>query len=198
MKKTITAFSLGVMVCVIIGCSGDTRTYREEGPIVAFGDSLTEGYGIDEDESYPAQLSERIGETVINEGVSGETTEEALNRVDTVLKHKPRIVLLLLGGNDALQKKPATETFAHLATMIDQFHEQQIRVVMIGVRGGLQNGTYKESFKNIAKEKKIIYVPDVLKGIFGKRDLMYDAVHPNAAGYAKFVERLHDAIKKVL
>src|ERR1043166_1309803 len=88
--------------------------------IIAFGDSLTAGVGASEGHEYPTVLSQLIGVPVINRGVPGDTTENALARLDNdVLSDDPRIVIICLGGNDTLQNLPSPHTFAHLRRMIE-------------------------------------------------------------------------------
>ena len=91
-----------------------------DGPWVAFGDSLTEGQGAAEGNNYPALLSGRLGVPILNKGKSGDTTSDALNRLDEILELRPRVVLLCLGGNDSLNQDPRTRTFANLSTIIDR------------------------------------------------------------------------------
>lgn len=190
---------LGLLVIVILAGCGQNYTKPTTGKtIVAFGDSLTEGYGLDPSEAYPAQLSKLLGEEVINEGVSGDTTADAIERIDDVLEHNPKLVIVFLGGNDALQKIDPSTTFKNLETIIDSFHGKGIGVVLVGVRGGLQNAMYKENFKDLAKKKNIPYTQGALKGIFGKRELMYDTVHPNAEGYGLIAEKIKPAVQEIL
>jgi len=95
-----------------------------EGDIVAFGDSLVEGYGVSGDDNFVSILSSRIGETIVNAGKSGDTSMSALNRLERdVLSRDPRLVMVLLGGNDTLRRISQNKTFSNLAKIIDLIQE---------------------------------------------------------------------------
>ena len=102
--------------------------------ILAFGDSLTQGYGATPETSYPAVLAKLTNRKVINAGISGETTSEGLIRFDAVLdKHKPALVILMEGGNDILQNQDLSVTKSNLAAMLTSATARQIPVILIGV-----------------------------------------------------------------
>ncbi len=169
-----------------------------EGPIVAFGDSLVAGTGASEGKALPALLAARIGEPVENFGVPGDTTAKALVRIDTVLVHNPRIAIVLLGGNDYLQRIPKTDTFKNLATIIDHFQADGAVVVLVGVRGGVLVDNFAGEYRKLAKAKGAVYVPDVLDGLLGDKKYMADQVHPNDTGYARIAERVAEALQPIL
>ena len=179
----------------------DTRIINyppKEGPIVAFGDSLVRGVGSPETEGFVLTLSSKIGEPIINKGVSGDTTTDALARIDTVLQSNPRIVLVLLGGNDRLQQIPTDQTLANLRLIISKIQEGGAVVVLLGVRGNLLSGRFDEELEKLAHDKKTVFVPNVLDGIFGNQQLMFDSVHPNRDGYARIAEKVYKVIDPVL
>jgi lysophospholipase L1-like esterase len=156
--------------------------------VVAFGDSLTEGYRMGPGESYPEQLSRRLGLPIVNAGVSGDTTASALDRLESdVLAHEPRVVLLCLGGNDMLRRLPAEQQFANLRQAIERIQKTGALVILLGLDDmpALLGG---------AEEAGALYVPDLLDGVKGDRALMYDTIHPNARGYARIAERLADEV----
>jgi acyl-CoA thioesterase I len=167
--------------------------------IVALGDSLTEGVGATPGNTYPDELSRLIGEEVLNAGQSGDTTEDALERLDrTVFFKNPRIVIVLLGGNDIIQGTPAEVTFQNLGLIIDRVRSRGIQVVLVGIPGGPFFDLYKRRFDALAKEKAVPYVQNVLRGIFGTPSLMADSIHPNDAGYALIAERIRLVLQKLL
>ncbi len=170
----------------------------KDGTVVAFGDSLVKGVGAAEDLGFISVLQGKIGEEIVNLGVPGDTTRDGLARIEEVRVLEPRIVILLLGGNDYLQKIPKEETFTNLKTIIKTLQQDGTLVVLLGVRGGLLTDGYDEAFDDLASESGVVFVPDILDGVFGKASLMSDAVHPNAAGYALIAERVYEAIKGVL
>lgn len=167
------------------------------GPIVAFGDSLTRGYGAPDGASYPDQLSEMIGRPVMNKGVNGETIAQAAPRLQRdVLDHAPSIVLVGLGGNDLLRRNPSTEAFPILEEMVEAIIEEGALVVLIGVEGlPLLSEDFGALYKEIAREEGAIYVPDILDGLMTKPELMSDDIHPNAAGYRIMAERIAEALE---
>lgn len=168
------------------------------GEWVAFGDSLTQGHGADEGGDFPGQLSKRLRLRIRNLGVPGNTTADGLARLDQALQLQPRVVLLCLGGNDALRSVPAEQTFANLGTMIDRFHQGGSFVVLLGVRSvGLSDKNAKR-FELLAKSKRVLLVPNILDGILFTPALMSDEVHPNDKGYARIAERLEDMLLPLL
>jgi lysophospholipase L1-like esterase len=177
----------------------DYANYPPRGTvIVAFGDSLTEGVG-GNGKGYPEIVAERIGLPIINAGISGDTTESALSRLERdVLSRNPDIVLVALGGNDALQKKSKEQTFANLRTIIDRIQKNGSVTILIGIRGRALSDPYNEHFEKLAKDTRSIYIPDMLDGIFGDGRYMSDAVHPNARGYEKIADRITPVLQSVL
>jgi acyl-CoA thioesterase I len=163
--------------------------------IVAYGDSLVKGVGSTEGNDFVSKVSEKMGKPIINLGVPGETTLQGLARIDTVFEQNPDMVILLLGGNDVLQRIDSATTFANIRSIIMQLQEKGIVVVLLGIQGGAIGDPYKKEFEKLAKEFKLTYVSNVLDGLFANRTYMADSVHPNDAGYAKIAERVYAAIK---
>ena len=186
---------LVVAVAIVIYGSCRKPEYRNlpptaNGSWVAFGDSLTAGYGASEGNDYPSILGKKLSRPILNKGVSGATTENSLGRVDEILRLQPRVVLLCLGGNDGLQQMPVSQTFANLATIIDRLQENGSFVVLIGVRGASLSDRYAAPFKKLAKEKRVLFVPNILSGVLGSPSLMADYIHPNEEGYEAIAQRL--------
>ncbi|MDB5224418.1 MAG: Acyl-CoA thioesterase [Candidatus Adlerbacteria bacterium] len=169
-----------------------------DGPIVAFGDSLVAGYGAEDGHGFVDDVSAQIGEPIVNLGVSGDTTAQGLARIDKVVALNPRIVIVLLGGNDYLRKVPRAETFANLRTIIDTLQAQGSIVVLLGVRGGLITDNFASEYAALAAQTHSVYVTDVLADLLGNKTLMYDEVHPNDAGYQVIAGRVSAALKPVL
>ncbi len=163
--------------------------------VVAFGDSLVSGVGATEGNDFVSQLSGKIGRPIMNMGVPGNTTADGVLRISDVIKKKPGIVLLLLGGNDTLRQIPITTTEANLRTLIEAFQKSGAVVVFIGVRGGVLGSDREDMYERVSEEYGALYVPDILDGIFLKRELMSDGIHPNDAGHARIAERLSDIFK---
>ena len=168
------------------------------GEWVAFGDSLTQGIGASEGSDYPSQLAKRLRRPIHNLGVSGNTTADGLAHVDQAVHLRPRVVPLCLGGNDTLRSVPADETFANLGALIDHFHQGGSFVVLLGVRGGGLTDKKARRFEQLAKNKRVLLVPNILDGILFTPSLMADQIHPNDQGYAKIAERLEAALAPLL
>jgi acyl-CoA thioesterase I len=165
---------------------------------VAFGDSLTSGYGASEGNDYPTLLGKRLGLSILNFGIPGATTQDALAKVDEVLNANPKVVLLCFGGNDTLSGVSHHQTFQNLALIIDQFHQAGAFVVLIGIRTASVRDKYRSEFKALGKEKRVLYVPNILDGVLGNPGLMSDYVHPNDQGYGVIAERLEKVLSPVL
>lgn len=195
-----------LLICLAASCWWFLRSKAEytnfpptaTGPWVAFGDSLTQGFGATEGNDYPAVLSRNLGVTISNLGKSGETTLDGVNRVEEVAALEPRVVLLCFGGNDALNHESRKQTFANLARIIDRLHETGSFVVFIGIRSASLRDFNEEHFAKLARRKHVLYVTDMLQGLAFKPIYMSDAVHPNDAGYAKFAARLEKKLRPLL
>jgi len=165
---------------------------------VAFGDSLTSGYGASDGHDYPAQLSQRLRFPILNLGAPGQTSQDALGRVDEVLRVNPGVVLLCFGGNDTLNQVPASETFHNLAEVIDRLQAGGAFVVLIGVHSASVRDKYHAQFKKLAQEKHALFVPNILGGVLGNPGLMSDYVHPNDEGYSVIAARLEKTLQPLL
>lgn len=167
--------------------------------IIAFGDSLVAGFGASPGNDFVSILSNRLGRPIVNAGRNGDTTQTGLERLEKdVLSQDPRIVILLLGGNDALRKVPVNETFDRLSDMIDQIHQTGAAVVLVGVRGSLFGDRYEDEFEALAEARQVNYVQDILSGIFGHPSLMADAIHPNNDGNLLMADRLEPVLRELL
>lgn len=171
---------------------------RETGPVLFFGDSLVEGVGATAGHDLSALLAKDLGEPVLNYGVAGDTTQQGLARVREAVAEHPRLVLILLGGNDFLQKVPRDETFMNLKSIIAAFQSDGAAVVMIGVRSGIVGGGADDRYEMLAEETESAYVEDALKGVFGDPALMSDTIHPNNRGYEKIAARLIPILRKLI
>ncbi len=158
--------------------------------ILAFGDSLTQGVG-SETGGYVRMLSEKVRLPIINKGISGDTTGLALARINDARSEKPDIVIVFLGGNDALRRLPVDETFNNLRTIVKTFEDDGDVVLLVGVQGGVIGDRYKTPFANLAREMQTAFDPEILSGVFGNPKYMSDdGIHPNDAGYAIIADRI--------
>lgn len=163
--------------------------------IVAFGDSLVAGVGATKGKDFVSVLSEKLRVPIRNMGVPGDTTAQGLARVKMVTAEDPGMVIILLGGNDYLQKIPREQTFENLRSIIAEVQKQGALVVLLGVRGGIVRDVFENEFELLAEETGSVYVSDVLGGLIGNMSYMSDAVHPNDAGYAYIAERVFEEME---
>ena len=168
------------------------------GPIVAFGDSLVSGVGAWTAGGFVTMLSEDTGKPILNFGRGGDTATLALSRIDQVIAEKPSIVIILLGGNDYLNKVPKEETFANLEHIITKLQGEGSVTLLLGVRGGLLRDSYESDYQRLAEETGSAYVPNVLDGLLGEDAYMDDVIHPNEVGYRIIAEKVHLVLREIL
>jgi len=166
--------------------------------IVCFGDSLTAGVGAATEMDYPAQLARLIDERVVNAGVSGDTTAEALARLDRVIALSPRIVLVTLGGNDLKNGMSRDRAFGNLAVIVRRIQEEGALVVIGGLEIPFWGRGFADAYKELARETGSVLIPNVYRGIINSPELMSDRIHPNGKGYAIMAQHFHEAIKPYL
>lgn len=160
--------------------------------LVCFGDSLTSGVGAEKGKDYPSILSRKLKIPVINAGHSGDTTENALERVDSVIEQKPEIVIVEFGANDLLTSFQAgiggagtshINAFENLKIIVNKLQNAGAVVVIAGIP---LNRNYEEGYSRLAQATHSVLIPDILEGIKGNQNLMSaDNRHPNAAGYQR-------------
>ena len=199
---TISVIVLAVLLIIFYFLNRPSRekNYPRVGEnIIAFGDSLVEGVGASAGKDFVSLLSQKINRPIINVGQSGDTTATALIRLDKdVLSQDPRIVIILLGGNDAIRRTPKEEVIKNLEMMIDQIQQKGAAVLLVGIQGGIFRDQYKKLFVNLARGKKVFYVPDILDDIFGSSQLMSDSLHPNDQGYEIMAQRIEPTLREIL
>lgn len=213
---------LMIVVLLLVACGGGpatptptvapaptATTVVTAGTIVAMGDSLTEGLGVESDQNYPAQLERKLQAegynwTVINAGVSGETTTGALERVDWVLTMQPDIVILATGGNDSLRAIDPALTESNLRQLVSRLQAAGATVILAGMQT-IQNlgPEYTEAFRTIypkvAADADLILVPFFLEGVAGDPKLnQEDFIHPTAAGYTIVVETIYPYVVEAI
>lgn len=188
-------YYLAFMLLLISACSGKPANMGNSGSdIIAFGDSLTYGYGAPKDESYPAVLGGIIGREIVNLGVSGDTAQDGVERIAELDDYNPYMVLIEFGANDYMRKRPFEQTKQALTDIVDHVQRRGAIAVIVDT-GGPGMGKYTDLMKDLAKEKKALFVPAIMAGIFTDRSLKSDMIHPNAKGYAIIAQRIHKRIK---
>ncbi len=186
------------------------QTKSDKPKIVAFGDSLTAGFGLLEKESYPYLLQEKLKADgldyeVVNAGVSGDTSIGGLERIDWVLEmDNVRILILELGANDLLRRMPVANMKKNLARIIEKAHAKKIRVLLCGMLappnvGAQYQRDYQMVFPDLASEYKVDFLAFLLEKVALDRDLnQADGIHPNAEGEKIMTENIYKALKPML
>jgi acyl-CoA thioesterase-1 len=161
--------------------------------IVAFGDSLTAGYGADPGKSFPDFLQKGLDAAglkwhVVNAGVSGDTTTDGLTRLSEVLADKPRITIVEFGGNDGLRGLPIETTRANLEQIVQMLQGAGARVVLAGMTLPPNYGpdyiqSFERIYRDLAVKHKVARIPFLLDGVATHPELMQrDGIHPTAQG----------------
>jgi acyl-CoA thioesterase-1 len=177
--------------------------------IVAFGDSLTAGYGLAANEAFPAQLqraleAKGVVATIMNAGVSGDTTTGGLSRLDWSVPDGTDAVILELGANDALRGFDPAVTRKALETMLHRFHERKIPVLLCGMLAppnlGAEYGrAFNAIYPDLAAETGAILYPFFLTGVATDPKLnQRDGLHPTAAGIAVIVTRIMPQVEELI
>ncbi|WP_308030493.1 arylesterase [Neisseria lactamica] len=194
-------FLLGAGALLLTACgrkSARTHAKIPEGStVLALGDSLTFGYGANPDESYPAQLQKLTGWNVVNGGVSGDTSAQALSRLPALLARKPKLVIVGIGGNDFLRKVPEEQTRANIAKIIETVQKENIPAVLVGVPHitlGALFGHLSDHplYEDLSEEYGIPLFGGAWAEILGDNNLKSDQIHANGKGYRRFAEKLSD------
>lgn len=189
--------------CVLVSASCVKREIKNidsKGTnIICFGDSLTFGYGANPGEDYPSILAKSINIPVVNAGIDGDITPEALKRIKSdVLDKEPFLVIIEFCGNDFLRKIPQETTLNNIKQMIGQIQAKGAMVAIVDISAGLFLREYRWAFKNIAREKQAIFIPGILNGIITNPSMKSDFLHPNADGYKMIAQRIYRAIMPYL
>jgi acyl-CoA thioesterase-1 len=178
--------------------------------IIAFGDSLTAGFGLAEKESYPYLLQEKLAADgydyeVVNAGVSGDTSLGGLERADWVLdQENAQILILELGANDLLRGAPVDKMKSNLDKIIRKAKARNIRVLLCGMLAPPTMGVkyqreFVAAFPDLATEHKVEFLPFILDNIATIKELnQADGIHPNAAGARIMTENVYKALKPML
>jgi acyl-CoA thioesterase I len=192
---------IGIIVVIAVAIFFITRSKTLDLPpvtgstIIAFGDSLVYGTGSTEGNDFVSVLSARTGIPIINAGIPGNTTKDALNRLSRdVLEQDPRVVIIVIGGNDFLRRVPKSETLANVRSIVEQVKATGARVILVGT----SRLVYSSDYKDIAEELEVLFVPHVLDPILQDKRLMADAIHPNDEGYKLFADALQPYFLKAM
>jgi len=227
MLKNIICF-WGFLVVVLLGCeqkkekqpTTEEKTSQKETvttpqeqmkTILFFGNSLTAGYGLDPSEAFPALIQEKIDSLnlpykAINAGNSGETSSGGKNRIDWLLRQKVDVFVLELGANDGLRGIPVPETKRNLQAIIDKVKAKypEAKMVLLGMEippnmGGRYAEEFRVIFRQLATQNNMAFVPFLLEGVGGVRELnLPDGIHPTAQGHKILARNVWEVLEEVL
>lgn len=197
------------LVALLIGNQSTAVADEDRPRIVAFGDSLTAGFGVAAEQAYPARLQRRLEEQglryrVINAGVSGDTTAGGLRRVDWVLKSRPHFVILELGANDGLRGLNIEQTKANLEGIIQRCQEAGVTVILAGMKlppnyGREYTNGFEAIYPALAKQYRLTLIRFFLDGVAGSASLnQADGIHPTSQGYSIIADKVMETVKPLL
>ena len=196
----------GLLLVTLAGCARDKKTAQPVPPgstVLALGDSLTFGTGASAETSYPTVLAGLTGWNVVNAGVPGDTSAQALARLPALLaEHQPKLVIVSIGGNDFLRKLPESDTRAHVHAICKQSLDAGAQVLLVAVpratvAAALGQMTDHALYAEVSKDLKIPLQREAWGEVLAQPDLRADAVHANARGYAQFARSVQSTAAAV-
>jgi acyl-CoA thioesterase I len=177
--------------------------------VVFLGDSLTAGLGLSPEEAYPSLVQQKIdadglGFKVVNAGVSGDTSAGGLSRLDWALEGDVRVLVVALGGNDALRGLPVDDLKANLSMIIERAQAKKIRVILAGMEAPPNFGqsyivSFHQVYPELAKKYGVPLVPFLLQGVAGIEGLnQRDGIHPTAEGARTVADNVWSVLRPTL
>lgn len=205
----VNAWLLSLILVLVLVAGGCHNAAAQQATILAFGDSLTAGYGVDHKDSFPTRLEGALkiagyDVRIINAGVSGDTSAGGLSRLNWALADKPSFAIVELGANDGLRGLNPQSTFTNLDAIIVRLKAADVGVLLTGMQAppnlGREYGTeFKNIFPHLAEKHDVILYPFFLDGVAADPDLNQgDGIHPNAAGVNIIVKRIMPYVTRML
>ncbi|WP_235932897.1 arylesterase [Flagellimonas sediminis] len=184
---------------------------RSYGKILFFGDSLTAGYGLEVSQAFPALIQQKMDSlgleySVVNAGLSGETTASGKNRLGWVLEDRIEIVILELGANDGLRGIPLTETRTNLQSMVEMVREKlpNAKIILAGMKippnmGPAYTAEFESIFPDLASKENVSLIPFLLENVAGIPSLnQSDGIHPTIQGQKIVANNVWDILGPML
>jgi len=189
-----------VLAILMAGCRPSFfHHHSSKPPIVCFGASLTLGKGADKGHDYPSLLRAMVKVPVINAGIKGNTTRDELNRLQhDVLELNPQMVIITQRAGDLSCGIPKEQTIKNLEMMIDRIQSQKAVVVLVTFEPDNLEENYFKDFRDLARDKHVVLVADVINDVETNPQYMHDRVHPNNEGYRLVAQRVYEHIKPFL
>ncbi len=228
-SSILNVFCLSVLCLSVIGCESEKpnpnqipsktkevkpemkKSTEDKKVILFYGNSLTAGFGLDQDESFPSLIEDKIDSlglnyTVVNAGLSGETTSGGLKRIDWVMKQKVDIFILELGANDMLRGLPLDETRKNLSAILSvvQAKNPEAKIGLCEMIAAPNMGDayvkeFSKIYKDLSAPTEIEFIPFFLNGVAGNEDLLLkDGKHPNAMGQVIVAQNVWKTLEKML
>lgn len=193
----------------ILGLCSLTATAESQKKLVIIGDSLTEGYGVEKSQAFPAQLQTILNENdfnykVINGGVSGSTTSSGMSRLNWFLKAKPDLIILALGANDGLRGIKVEKSKENLKAFIEKCQAAKVPVILAGMQlppnyGKEYTQSFKKMYQEVADQFQVPQIPFLIEGVAGVPELnIEDGIHPNPKGHGIIAKNVFKHIKEYL
>ncbi|MDX2267201.1 MAG: arylesterase [Bryobacter sp.] len=220
-------FSFFTLTLLLLGCGTQTDTSpkaetatkaeplpppvpADTRPVIAcFGDSLTAGYGLEAGSTYPDALQKLLDSSgysyrVVNLGISGDTTQGALDRIQTVVEYAPKITVVEIGGNDGLRGIPVARSRDNLTQIVARAKNAGSKVLLAGITlppnyGREYIGQFEQMYATVAKSSADAFLPFVLDGIWNAKGMMQnDGIHPTAPGAERMAQNVFKALEPLL
>ena len=193
-------FFLTLCISLMLGCSSESQKIQltQDSVILAFGDSLTKGTGARIEESYPSNLQEILGLTVVNKGIPGETSEKGLKRLAPLLaENSPDLVILCHGGNDILKGLSTDKLENNLAQMIELIKSQGAEVILVGVPKPSIILSALPLYEKLATEYLLVSDLKSLSNLLKQPHMKSDRVHLNGNGYRELAINIASKIEVI-
>jgi acyl-CoA thioesterase I len=172
--------------------------------VLALGDSLTAGAGVNAVQAWPALLEKKTGWEIINGGINGDTSAQGLQRLPYLLdQHNPVLVLVALGGNDMLRHVPETETVANLERILALVRAHGAKTVLLATpEPNLMGAVFQHLsappfYRQVAERQQVPLIENAIAEVLSDPQLKGDQVHPNAAGHALLAEKIYRELQAI-
>lgn len=192
-----------VMVIILTACGDKKVAVEPGGRMVVFGDSITNGYGVER--SFSHYLDERIKMEVVAVGRNGETTRGGVKRLEEVENLDPKVVFIELGGNDLLQRMDARETSENMTLIVERLQRDGRIVVLakfyprrtlLTLFMGESRREYDQMYKSLEEVEGVYVIENLWDGVWGKH--MLDTIHPDGRGHEVMAENIEESLRKII
>jgi len=181
---------------MLISCTNNNQK-KQITSIICFGDSLTEGIGASDNQTYPYFLQQYFSIPVFNKGVRGNTSLDGVDRLNSLGDVKDTLVIVEFGANDFFKRVPLFQTKKYIEVIIDTLKDRGATIAIVSVEDTQMNNLYK-MLKSVAKDKKVLFIDGILNEFWNDREKFADDVHPNSEGYKIVAEKIYNNIKNLI